>query len=1018
MVSMFLQRNKGRTLLLSCLLFLLSVNIAVAQSISGTVRSSADNQPLPGVTVIISGTLRNAQTDGKGHFQLSPVYSADSLVFTYIGYSRMAVVVGAKKEMNITMEPTASSLDQVVVVGYGTQKKSDLTGAVVRVMMDDKSLLANTNVFQALSGSAAGVNIEGAGGAGGEPGISIRGRTSLSASDRPLIVLDGIIYNGSISDINVSDVESVDILKDASAAAVYGSRSANGVMLITTKKGKTDKPVVSFSTYYGFQDMTNNPMKVMDADQYALRLVDYFYQQELYNWYKTNPTSDAGKPVYPNVNDRSVVAGRLRTQEERDNYMAGNKIDWVKEVLRPAPIQNYNLSLSGKNGRTSYYVSGSYTDEAGIQKNDNYKRLTLRTNIESKVADWLTLGLISSYSYRDHSGLPASLADARAASPLADNKIGSANYDMFLTGEGYMPYPLNNLYVDNKNISNDLFMVGSAKISVPWVEGLTYELNYSNTYANSKNNTFYPVTTPLGSINKGQAIKNPAEARSWIVNNIVSYRKTFKDHQVNATLLYSRENSRGDTSTLNAQGFDNPFLGYNNMALGSVATVASSAGESNGISYMARASYSFKNRYLLTATIRRDGFSGFGAANKFATFPSLSLGWVASEESFLHDKGVYLKLRASYGKNGNQGIGSYSSLSRMATDAYVFGSTSSVAIYPSTLGNADLGWEETASYNFGVDFGFLQQRITGSVDVYKARTNNVLVSRGLPPAAGYPSVWTNIGAIDNKGIELTLSTVNVEGPFSWRSDFMFSLNRDKISKLYGGANDKDLGNSWFVGEPISAIYDYKMAGGVWTENDLYSGNILKKWYPGQFKYVDQNKDGVIDANNDRDIIGYKTPNYRFSIKNTFSYKNFTFSFFLNSVQGGNGYYLANNASAINASSAPDGYESASIIRTNVTAVRPYWTPDNGVTNAAGIYYAPAVWSGVYQSRSFIRLQDVSLGYQFGSQLLKTLKIQALQVYIASKNAYTWTKWSGWDPETGSGDTPLMRNITAGARLTF
>lgn len=1007
---------------LASIFFIFFFTVAVtaqSQTVSGVVRSASDNQPLTGVTVQVKGTTNSTATDAKGHFMLRNMSASDSLFFSSIGFGNQTVAVKGRSEVNISLQVESSSLDQVVVVGYGTQRKSDLTGSVVRVSMDDKSILGNTNLFQALSGSAAGVNVQGAGGAGAEPNLSIRGQTSLSASDRPLIVVDGIIYNGSIADINIGDVESVDILKDASSAAVYGSRSANGVMLITTKKGKTDKPVVAINMYNGFQNMTNNPMKVMDAEQYAIRLVDYYYQQDLYTWYKTKPTSAVGRPVRPDITNRNTVAGRLRTQEERDNYLAGNAIDWVKEVLQPAPIQNYNVSFSGRSDKANYFISGSYTGEKGILQNDQFKRLTVRTNIESKVTNWFTLGLNSAYSYRDYSGVEASLGNARVASPLANNKIGSAKYDMYLTNEIYMPYPLNNLYVDNSDIRNNLFLVGSAKITVPWIKGLNYELNYSNTYTNRNNNTFYPVTTPQGSGNKGLGIKNPSEERNWIVNNIVTYSRTMGQHRVNATLLYSRESSRADTSILNAQGFDNPVLGYNSLSLGTVATVASRASEANGISYMARVNYTYKNRYLFTGTVRRDGFSGFGPNKKFASFPSVSLGWVASEETFFRNmKSIYLKLRASYGKNGNQGIGSYSSFSRMGTDAYVYGSSTAIAIFPSTLGNADLGWETTASANLGLDVGFLDRRISGSIDVYTAQTTNVLVNRALPPASGYPSVWTNIGGINNKGIELTLSTINLKGTFEWRSDFVFSSNRDKISKLYGGENDKDLGNSWFVGQPISAIYDYRNADGVWTENDLFSGNILNKWYPGQFKYMDQNKDGVIEPNGDRTIIGYQTPAYRFSIGNTFSYKNFSLFIFLNSIQGGNNYYLANNATVINAASVAAGTESAGIIRTNLTAVRPYWRPDNGVNNASGIYYAPEVWSGVYESRSFIRIQDISLTYRFSTRLLKTLKIDACQFYLSGKNVYTFTKWSGWDPETGTNNLPLMRNFIGGLRLTF
>lgn len=983
------------------------------QKVTGTV-TGKDGSPLPGVNVVITGTTQGVMTDVEGKYSIDVLQRSKSLKFTFIGMEPQEIAIGTLTQINVTMAESSISLEEVVVVGYGTQKKSDLTGSVVRVSMEGKAFQANTNLSQALSGATAGVNIQEAGLAGSEPSLSIRGQTSLSATDQPLIVLDGIIYNGAISDINIDDVASVDILKDASAAAVYGSRSANGVMLITTKKGKTDKPVVSFNMYTGYQDMTNNPMKVMNAKQYAIRMVDYYYQQDLYTWYRTEPTSATGKPVRPDITNPTIVAQRLRTQEERDNYLAGNAIDWVKEVIQLAPIQNYNLNLSGKSDRSNYFVSGSYTNEDGILKNDNFKRFTLHTNIESKVTDWFTLGLISSYSYRDYSGLEASLSDARGCSPLADNKIGSPDYDMYLTGEFYMPYPLNNLYVDNKDISNNLFIVGSGKITVPWIKGLTYELNYSNTYTTRNNNTFYPSTTPEGATNKGQAIKNPTDERDWIVNNIVTYLRTFGDHQINATLLYSRENRQAQSSTLNAQGFDNPVLGYNNMGLGTVVTVASSAWEENSLSYMARANYTYKNRYMLTGTIRRDGFSGFGPNNKYATFPSVSLGWVATDESFLKDiKGLYLKLRASYGKNGNQGIGRYSSFSRMTADAYVYGPTTAIAVYPSTLGNSDLGWESTSSFNLGMDFGLFDRRISGSIDVYKSKTTNVLVYRALPPTSGYPGVWTNMGAIDNKGIELELTSINLKGRLGWETNFVFSLNRDKISKLYGGENDNDVGNSWFVGEPISAIYDYEMAGGVWTEAELYSGQIYENWYPGQYKYVDQNKDGVIEPNADRKVIGYRTPSYRFSINNTFNYKNFTFSFFINSIQGGKKYYLMDNASVVNVD-----FRSDNVLRMNASAVRPYWTPDNGVNNATGVYNSPAVSSGIYESRSFVRLQDVSLSYKFGPKLLKTLNVDACQVYISSKNPYVWTKWSGWDPETGVSNSPLMRNTTAGVRLTF
>jgi len=984
----------------------------------GKVVDKNTKESIPGVSVVVKGTSNGTITDVNGSYSLGNVPGNAILQFTFVGMKSQEIPVGGKTTIDVSLEEDAIGIEEVVAIGYGTMKKSDLTGSVARATIDDKASQGKSNLLQAISGTNAGVNVQSTGLAGSDPNISIRGKTSLSASDKPLIVLDGIIYNGDISNLNTSDVETIDILKDASAAAVYGSRSANGVMLITTKKGKSEKPRVSFNMYYGYQDMTNNPMKAMNADQYAIRLVDFYYQQSLYSWYKTKPTSATGKPVRPDVTDRAIVAARLRTQEEKDNYLAGNEIDWVDEVTRTAPIQNYNVSVSGKTEKSNYFLSASYANEKGIQLNDQFSRFTIRSNVETKVASWLTIGLNTSYSYRDYSGLAADLGwnqtGARSASPLANNKIGSPNYDMYLTGEAYMPYPLNNLYVDNSDIRNELFLVGNAKFTIPWVKGLTYDLNYSNTYSTRDNNTFYPVTTPEGAGNKGQAIKNPYEERNSVLNNIVTYLRSFGDHQVNATLLYSSENRQAQGSTLNATGFDNPVLGYNNMGLGTVATVASTAWEENSISYMARANYTFKNRYILTGTVRKDGFSGFGENNKYATFPSLSLGWVTSDESFMKNLDwLYLKLRTSYGKNGNQGIGRYSSFSRMAATAYVYGPTTAIAVYPNTLGNSDLGWEATSSFNVGIDYGFLKNRISGSIDLYKSTTDNVLVQRALPATTGYTSVWANIGSIKNRGIEVVLNTVNFKGKFNWTTNVNFTMNRDEISKLYGGANDKDVGNSWFVGESISAIYDYEFAGGLWTEKELYEGKTLANWYPGQYKYTDLNKDGVIEPNADRKIIGSRSPNYWFSINNSLSYGDFTFSFMLNSIQGGNGYYMSDNAAVINTQ-----WNSDNVYRVNGSAVRPYWTPDNGVNNATGIYNTPVVHGGVYESRSFVRLQDVSLGYNFKPALLKSVKLETCQLFVSGKNLYTWTKWSGWDPEIGDSNSPLMRNITMGLKFTF
>ena len=994
-------------------LLVLAINaIATGQAVQGTVSSALNQQALAGVTVQVKGTANGTATDGDGHYVLSGVEPADSLIFSFIGFTEKTVAVGGSSTVDVELTPGVSSLDEVIVVGYGTARKKDLTGSVARVDMADKDNNANVNLIQSLAGASPGLNIEQGGGASGEASISIRGQKSLSGSVQPLIVVDGAIFYGNINDINPADIESVDILKDASAAAVYGRRSANGVMIVNTKKGSSGKSVFSLSMYTGFQGMTNNPVRVMNGDEFALRLLDWNWERDVYNWYATDPKSADGRPPRPDATDRETVASFLTTPEEKKNYLAGKETDWVDAVLRPAPMQNYNLSLQGGTDKgIQYYLSGSFSDIKGIQKNDQFKRTTVHSNLSDQVTDWLKVGLNATYSYRDNSGLPASLGVAKVASPLQLNHpVGTEGYEIYLGGELYQPYPLIYTYVDNSDIRTNLFSIGTIDIKVPWIKGLNYTLRYSRSHSAEDDNSFYSKETINGVDNNGKAVKNPSEETNWILDNIIDYSNTFGDHHVGATLLFSREKRTGSSSTLSATDFGIASLGYNDMALGQFPEVASTAYEENSISYMARVNYSYRSKYLLTGTVRRDGYSGFSPNHKWSTFPSIALGWVLTEEPFLEDKGFYLKLRLSYGVNGNQGIGRYASFSRMSTYDYVYGGESAIGIYPTVLGNKALTWEKTGAANVGFDFSFLQSRIRGTVDVYKGKTQDVLVQRQIPRASGYTSVWSNLSEIANKGINFEVSSINIRGLFNWTTHFNFSLNRNKILKLYGNGGDKDVGNAWFVGEPVQSIYDYKILG-VWQEKALFAGEIYDGWYPGEFKYADLNADGQIGPADDRTIIGYESPSYRFSIGNSLSYKNFVLTIFINSIQGGKNYYRANNFAMVNSD-----YRFA--FRKNTPAINAYWRPDRPTSNTTGIYNVPPVESGVYQSRSFVRLQDISLSYSLPDALLEKADIHSAQVYVSSKNPYVWTKWQGWDPETGTSNTPLMRNLILGLRLSF
>ncbi|MDR1331345.1 MAG: TonB-dependent receptor [Tannerella sp.] len=1004
------------------------------KTVTGSVVDDG-GEAIIGANIMEKGTVNGTVTDVDGRFSLTVADDA-LLQVSFIGYitQEVRILSGSGAPLTIKLLEDALALEEVVVVGYGTMKKSDLTGSVVSVNMNAKEMAANVNLSQALQGYVAGVNV-GSASRAGEPGaISIRGQTSLSANDEPLIVVDGIIYNGSMTDIDVNDIEKIDILKDASAAAVYGSRSANGVIIISTKRGESDKPLFNFNAYYGMQDMAQTPRtKVMNGDQYALRLVDQnYYQYDLLPWYRTNPTSAEGRPARIDVNDRALVAQSLRSQEERDNYLAGREVNWMDLLSSAAPVQSYSLSVSGKTDRTNYYLSGTFISQDGIIDGDDFKRYTIRANFDNHITDWFTIGLNTALSRLDYSGYYnneetvsadgfyniAGMTYALRASPLANVTDANGNFPIYLANETVQRHPLVNRNIDDSDIANRAFLVLSAKIDVPFVQGLHYELNYSESFNSRNQNDFFPTTTFEGSSFNNYGTKILTSGRDWIVNNIVSYANTFnKVHSLSGTLLYSAEKRSEEKNILVAYGFQNPVLGYDALNLGETQSIRAdkpgkTVWEEASISYMARVNYAYDSKYLLTGTYRRDGYSGFGSNRKYAGFPSVSAAWVLSRESWLENVGWldHLKFRLSYGLNGNQGIGRYASLSKMESTAYVFGSNTAVGVYPNVMGNADLGWESTASTNAGIDFVAFDQRLSAEIDVYSSKTDDVLVERNIPRATGYEKVWTNIGGLSSRGIEATLTSVNVKShDFRWQTKLLFALNRDEITGLYDGL-DRDLSNSWFVGEPINTLYGY-VVDGIWQESDLFSGNIMSGYYPGMYRLSDLNGDGSVDANNDRTILGYKSPNYRFGIDNTFNYRDFSLSFFINSIQGGNGYYMENVADLIIPCTDVDFAR-----RANRPAIYDYWTPENPVNNVPAMYYLPPLRPGYYMSRSFVRLQDVSLAYNFRKSMLSRLNINNLQLYVSGKNLYIWTKWPGWDPEDDH--TPQMRSVIGGVKLSF
>lgn len=972
--------------------------------ISGKITDDS-GVPLPGVNIIIEGTVSGTETDFDGNFTIEVPGKQSVLVFSSIGFLTQKITIGDQTSINIVMATDISSLEEVVVtVGYGTRKLKDVTGSMVNMNTEKTQNLPNTNILQSLKGSVSGLTVITPDRPGEEPAFMIRGRNSITASNRPLIVLDGIIYNGSLNDIDNGDIESVDVLKDASAAAIYGSRSANGVILITTKRGTSEKPIFNFRTSWGL----SNPVSlipVLDPDQYLQKILDY-----------RTATGQEDDPA--NISDYLTVT-------ESNNLAAGKTIDWYDELVQTALTQIYSGSVSGATERTNYYLSSSYFNQDGIVQGDDFERFTVRYNMSNKITDWFNLSVKSSYTYLDYSG---------AAVPLSYGLSPYSNWYEGGASEGELEYypmedpsfrhPLLNLGIDDFDKRTSLWGLVSGEFDIPFIEGLKYTMNFS---VNQRINRRYQFSdNTLAITANGRAYKQNTNYFQWNFDNIFNYNRTFKNvHAVSATFLLSSEYNNFDQTYAESTNFFNQALGYNSLELGTVPAVSSAYSESSQTAVMGRVNYIYDDRYAITGTIRRDGFSGFAQNNKYATFYSGAFSWTLSNEKFMLEASSwmdFLKLRLSYGENGNQAIGPYQTLARIDSGAnYVFGDGggTSNGVYVSSMANNELGWETTNTFNTGLDFGFLNSKLYGSIDIYSSSTENLLVNRTIPSLTGYTSVLTNIGEVSNKGFELSLNSQAIKND-NWRWDIglIFFYNRNEIVSLFGedvdgdGIEDDDIANSWFIGEPLGVFYGYGIDGIHQTgDTDIPSG-----YQPGDFRIVDYDGDGELTAD-DRHIIGNNNPNYQFSISNTLKFKNWSLYAMINSIQGGGGnnYYIGDNRAAHNPTAPSTSWSS----RFSFPQM-DYWTPTNPSNTASRITYEPTRGHGIYEDRSFVRIQDVNLSYTFPKEMMDKWKVDGLQLYLSGKNLYTWSDWEGYDPENATTiyNVPMLRTFTFGIDFKF
>lgn len=1009
------------------------------KTVSGKVTDDK-NSTLPGVTIRLKGTDKRTSTNTAGQFILPDLPEEGILVFSFLGFVTQEILIRQNvTSINVILIENVTALNEVVVVGYGTQKKRDLTGAVSQVKAAELENQHPNSVQDLLRGNVPGLNVAFSASpkGGGNGDLQVRGRASLTAGRTPLLVVDGVIYPGELSDINPNDIETIDVLKDASSAAVYGAKAASGVVLISTKKGKTDKPTITLNTTAGVatQEVTEH---VYDANGFVnwrtdvLKSIDANAKPFEYNdpralpsnittaqWFAYDNTPATNDPV-------DVWLTRLRMfPVEIANYKAGKSTNWEDLIYQNGFRQDHTVGISGKKDEINYYMSLGYTDNNGLTLGDGYKNARARLNLEGKATSFAIFGINLQYAARDQSPVPINFGQVRNASPLGEryNNDGtlrvSPNDDPGNNANPFRDYTFRERF----RKYNTLFSSIYAKGQLPY--GFSYQVNFTPGYNQVREFNHYSVEHPSYIARGGFASRREVTEFGWQIDNILRWNKTINQvHQFDVTLLANAEKTQNWRNEIENEGFDpNDNLGYHNIGAGIKPIVSSADTVTTGDALMARMNYSFRQRYMLTATVRRDGYSAFGQKNPRATFPSLALGWVFSDESFFKSFNWldYGKLRLSYGSVGNRDIGGYISLSDLNSGKYLYVSPSGNVVpvsqlYVNRLGNADLKWERTTSYNAGFDFSMFKDKIGGSIDVYDKTTSDLILLRALPDVTGFNNVASNLGGVRNRGIEIGLNSRNLDREnFSWRSAITFASNRNEITHLFGKVNQVDAqgnvigqienddpNNGWFIGKDINVIWDLKVLG-VWQANE--SAEAAKYGVkPGDFKVQDVDGDfKFTDA--DRQFLGSRNPKFTASLRNEFTiYKNFDFSFSMYSYWGA--------MSDFNEAKNNSGFQD----RQN-SYILPYWTPENPLTDYARLFSSNGGASfSVYRKTSFIRLDNVSLAYTLPKNLVQKAGLAGVRVFTTVQNAAIYSPdWSYWDPQNNN---PTPRYTTLGINVTL
>ncbi len=980
-----------------------SDNLPQSKVVTGTV-TDAYGDPLPGATIIIKGTSNGVLSGPDGSFSIENVSNTDVLVVSFVGMKTAEIPVGGQSTINVQLEEDVIGLEEVIAVGYGTMKKSDLTGSVIQVKSEDLASVSTSNPIEALQGRASGVAVVNADASpGSTPTIRIRGVGSISAGNEPLVVVDGFpLVNSNLNDISTNDIASMEVLKDASSAAIYGSRGANGVILITTKQGAKGMNDLEVKASYGISTPARVP-EMLGRDEF-LTFINEAY------------TYSSGNPVYSSSNPAPTY-----------------DTDWQDEIIKnSSATQDYSITFRGGKDKTTYMLSGNIYDQEGMLEASGFKKFTLRTNLEHEFRSWLTIGthLQVGRSQRDvRENATGNIFRYGWPTVPVKNPDGSWYYateDPSISSyfEGTWNPAAEASEVTNE-LSTDRILGDVYAIFTP-VENVTFKTNYGVDIANEKNYQYYTSKSAagIGSGSTGVGQQNYFRKTSQLTENILTYSNTWDKHRLTVTGVYSWQEYVYESLSASGSGFENDATGANDMSYASQESISIGSDKYSNrlISWTARAAYSYADKYLLTATGRYDGSSRFGENNKWGFFPSLGLGWKIDQESFMDNADAIsnLKLRTSYGVTGNQEIGNYQSLSSLNPSYYVFDGVPLLG-FVETIGNPDLKWERNTQYNIGVDLS-LWNRLDFNVDYYQRKTTDLLYNVPIPTTSGYNSMLKNIGEVKNVGFEFNLHARVVDSELKWDVSANLSTNKNEIVELYGDVEEINLGSSTagiarylIVGEPVNSLWARESAGIITTQAELDAYREIRSSAQfGEEMYMDHNDDKTINSE-DYINIGSTEPDVFYGISTNLSYLNFTLDIY---GQGATGISAQDNNSTGYLSYGENQIQNRNYLPTKYAYDR-MWSESNqsGSFPRAGaqeIYLSDRT-NGDWK---YFVLKNIKLGYDLSSLIDNANWVKELNFYVNAQNYFTSANHRGYNPENGNTNYPFAKTMLFGISAKF